>query len=58
MLKAVHAVHKMGIIHTDLKPANFVLVQVLVKIIHFGITKVVPADTPNISRETKIGMAN
>ncbi|PLW18569.1 hypothetical protein PCASD_12773 [Puccinia coronata f. sp. avenae] len=27
MLEAVHAVHEMGIIHTDLKPANFVLVQ-------------------------------
>ncbi|PLW29694.1 hypothetical protein PCASD_22315 [Puccinia coronata f. sp. avenae] len=29
MLEAVYAVHEMGIIHTDLKPANFILVQVL-----------------------------
>jgi len=58
MLEAVHAVHEMGIIHTDLKPANFVLVQGSVKIIDFGIAKAVPADTTNISRETQIGTAN
>ncbi|KAI8450879.1 hypothetical protein BY996DRAFT_6416943 [Phakopsora pachyrhizi] len=58
MLEAVHAVHEAGIIHTDLKPANFVLVQGSVKIIDFGIAKAVPADTTNISRETQIGTAN
>ncbi|KAI7964526.1 hypothetical protein MJO29_002624 [Puccinia striiformis f. sp. tritici] len=58
MLEAVHAVHEEGIIHTDLKPANFVLVQGSVKIIDFGIAKAVPADTANISRETQIGTAN
>lgn len=58
MLEAVHAVHEQGIIHTDLKPANFVLVQGSVKIIDFGIAKAIPADTTNISRETQIGTAN
>lgn len=58
MLEAVHAVHEAGIIHTDLKPANFVLVQGAVKIIDFGIAKAVPADTTNISRENQIGTAN
>ncbi|KAA1118842.1 Dual-specificity kinase, spindle pole body (SPB) duplication and spindle checkpoint function [Puccinia graminis f. sp. tritici] len=58
MLEAVQAVHNQDIIHTDLKPANFVLVQGSVKIIDFGIAKAVPADTANISRETQIGTAN
>ena len=37
MLCAVNAIHKQGIIHTDLKPANFLLVNNNLKLIDFGI---------------------
>jgi serine/threonine-protein kinase TTK/MPS1 len=38
MLACVAAVHANDIVHTDLKPANFVLVQGMLKIIEFGIS--------------------
>ena len=39
MCKAVHALHSAGILHCDVKPCNFVLVQGRLKIIDFGISK-------------------
>lgn len=37
MLSAVHVIHNVGIIHTDLKPANFLFVGPTLKLIDFGI---------------------
>ena len=37
MLEAVHEVHKANIIHSDIKPANFLLVAGDLKIIDFGL---------------------
>ena len=37
MLEAVHVIHQQGIIHSDLKPANFMLVEGRLKLIDFGI---------------------
>ena len=37
MLEAVHVIHEEKIIHSDLKPANFVLVKGQLKLIDFGI---------------------
>ena len=51
MLEAVHAVHLENVVHTDLKPANFVLVKGRLKIIDFGIAKAVANDTVNIQRD-------
>lgn len=45
MLSAVLVLHKHRIVHLDLKPANFVLVEGRVKIIDFGIAKKVMNDT-------------
>jgi len=45
MLSAVLVLHKARIVHLDLKPANFVLVEGRVKIIDFGIAKKVLNDT-------------
>ena len=45
MLSAVLVLHKSRIVHLDLKPANFVLVEGRVKIIDFGIAKKVLNDT-------------
>lgn len=39
MLCAVSSIHKQGIIHTDLKPANFLFVDSALKLIDFGIAK-------------------
>jgi serine/threonine protein kinase len=58
MLQAVHAVHLENVVHTDLKPANFVLVKGRLKIIDFGIAKAVANDTVNIQRDQQIGTVN
>lgn len=58
MLKCVKVVHDSGIVHSDLKPANFVLVKGILKIIDFGIANAVPDHTVNIYRETQIGTPN
>lgn len=57
MLEAVHAVHLENVVHTDLKPANFVLVQGRLKIIDFGIAKAVANDTVNIQRDQQVSRA-
>lgn len=54
MLEAVHAVHLENVVHTDLKPANFVLVKGRLKIIDFGIAKAVANDTVNIQRDQQV----
>ncbi|WVW79195.1 hypothetical protein I302_101161 [Kwoniella bestiolae CBS 10118] len=58
MLEAVQAVHKENVVHTDLKPANFVLVKGRLKIIDFGIAKAIANDTVNIQRDQQIGTVN
>ena len=37
MLEAVQVIHREGIIHSDLKPANFLMVGGRLKLIDFGI---------------------
>ncbi|KAG2237065.1 hypothetical protein INT48_001833, partial [Thamnidium elegans] len=68
MLKAVKATHKHNIIHADLKPANFVVVDGCLKLIDFGIADKIPDFTTNIGRQNqasfffsfkkKVGTAN
>lgn len=58
MLKCVEAVHKAEIVHSDLKPANFLFVKGILKIIDFGIANAVPDHTANIYRESQIGTPN
>jgi serine/threonine-protein kinase TTK/MPS1 len=58
MLAAVHTIHEMNIVHTDLKPANFLLVSGRLKLIDFGIAKEIPDNTTNIRREDYIGTLN
>jgi serine/threonine protein kinase len=57
MLEAVHAVHLENVVHTDLKPANFVLVKGRLKIIDFGIAKAIANDTVNIQRDMQVSRA-
>lgn len=58
MLEAVQAIHDESVVHTDLKPANFVLVKGNLKLIDFGISKAIGNDTTNIGRDQQIGTAN
>ncbi|KAM3126149.1 hypothetical protein CJJ07_001441 [Candidozyma auris] len=58
VLKCVEAVHEAGIVHSDLKPANFLFVRGIMKIIDFGIANAVPDHTANIYRESQIGTPN
>ncbi|BGP15713.1 hypothetical protein JCM10213_006116 [Rhodosporidiobolus nylandii] len=58
MLQAVQVAHDEAVVHTDLKPANFVLVKGRVKLIDFGISKAIASDTTNIGRDQQIGSAN
>ncbi|PHH49678.1 Serine/threonine-protein kinase MPS1 [Ceratocystis fimbriata CBS 114723] len=59
MLECVQAVHEFDIVHSDLKPANFVLVQGRLKLIDFGIANAIQTDeTVNVHREAQIGTPN
>lgn len=58
MLKCVRSVHDAGIVHSDLKPANFLFIKGVLKIIDFGIANAVPDHTANIYRESQIGTPN
>jgi serine/threonine-protein kinase TTK/MPS1 len=59
MLSAVHCIHEERIIHSDLKPANFLFVRGALKLIDFGIAKAIAnEDTTKIYRESHIGTLN
>lgn len=54
MLQAVHIIHEEKIVHSDLKPANFVLVKGQLKLIDFGIANAIANDTTNIQRDNQV----
>jgi serine/threonine-protein kinase TTK/MPS1 len=58
MLECVQAVHEHDIVHSDLKPANFLLVKGQLKLIDFGIANAIQDDTVNVHRENQIGTPN
>ncbi len=59
MLECVQAVHAKDILHTDLKPANFVIAQGRLKVIDFGIANAIQTDmTVNVHRDAQIGTPN
>ncbi len=47
-------IHEERIVHSDLKPANFLLVKGELKLIDFGIAKAIQNDTTNIVRESQV----
>ena len=59
MVRAVNSMHKNGMIHLDLKPANFILVKGIVKLIDFGIAnKLQTEDHTSMNMETSAGTPN
>lgn len=58
MLECVQAVHAHDIVHSDLKPANFLLLQGRLKLIDFGISNAIAENTVNVHREQHIGTPN
>ncbi|XP_033116978.1 mitogen-activated protein kinase kinase kinase 5-like isoform X2 [Anneissia japonica] len=58
MLEAVHVIHQEGIIHSDLKPANFLFVEGTLKLIDFGIANAIQVDQTSIFKDQQIGTFN
>ena len=54
ILQAVNTIHEDRIVHSDLKPANFLLVKGSLKLIDFGIAKAIMSDTTNIQRDAQV----
>lgn len=55
ILLAVNTIHEERIVHSDLKPANFLLVKGSLKLIDFGIAKAIMSDTTHIQRDSQVG---
>lgn len=58
MLNAVSFIHKRGTIHSDLKPANFLLVSGRLKLIDFGIASSVQEDMTSVVKDCTTGTYN
>uniref|UniRef100_A0A8C6XHC0 Dual specificity protein kinase TTK n=1 Tax=Naja naja TaxID=35670 RepID=A0A8C6XHC0_NAJNA len=58
MLEAVHTIHQHGIVHSDLKPANFLLVDGMLKLIDFGIANQMQPDVTSIVKDSQVGTMN
>lgn len=58
MLLAVAYIHRNGVIHSDLKPANFLLVAGRLKLIDFGIASNIAVDSTSIIKFSQAGTFN
>lgn len=59
MLECVEAMHARAVVHSDLKPANFVLAKGRLKLIDLGIANAIQTDTTiNVHREAMVGTPN
>nr|DBA26449.1 TPA: hypothetical protein GDO54_010705 [Pyxicephalus adspersus] len=58
MLEAVHTIHQHGIVHSDLKPANFLIVDGMLKLIDFGIANQIQPDVTSIVKDSQVGTIN
>jgi len=58
MLHAVSVIHRCDIIHSDLKPANFLLVAGRLKLIDFGIASSVQCDSTSVLKDSQMGTFN
>lgn len=58
MLHAVHYIHQNGVIHQDLKPANFLMINGRLKLIDFGIASNIAMDSTSIIKFSQAGTFN
>lgn len=58
MLYAVKQIHSHGVIHSDLKPANFLKADSGLKLIDFGIASSVQVDMTSVFKTTQEGSCN
>nr|XP_027194767.1 dual specificity protein kinase TTK-like isoform X2 [Dermatophagoides pteronyssinus] len=55
MLEAVKEIHDAQIVHSDLKPVNFILVSGTLKLIDFGIANTIQSNQTNVYKDSIIG---
>ena len=48
----------LGIVHSDLKPSNFLLIAGTLKLIDFGIARAVPKDVTSVTMNCQMGTLN
>ncbi|XP_037896148.1 dual specificity protein kinase TTK [Glossina fuscipes] len=58
MLLAVDYIHQNGVIHSDLKPANFLMINGRLKLIDFGIASNIAVDSTSIIKFSQAGTFN
>lgn len=58
MLESVGYIHKKDIIHSDLKPENFLMVRGRLKLIDFGISSKMAVDATSIIKHSQVGTFN
>ncbi|XP_060837449.1 dual specificity protein kinase TTK-like isoform X1 [Rhopalosiphum padi] len=58
MLTTVNEIHAKGVIHSDLKPANFLLVSGRLKLIDFGIASKIQGDMTSVLKDVTTGTWN
>ncbi|XP_075145880.1 dual specificity protein kinase monopolar spindle 1 [Haematobia irritans] len=58
MIQAVNYIHINGVIHSDLKPANFLMINGRLKLIDFGIASNISIDSTSIIKFSQAGTFN
>uniref|UniRef100_A0A131Z0M7 Serine/threonine-protein kinase TTK/MPS1 n=1 Tax=Rhipicephalus appendiculatus TaxID=34631 RepID=A0A131Z0M7_RHIAP len=58
MLQAVKEIHDKRVVHSDLKPANFLFVAGKLKLIDFGIANKIQEDVTSVLKESPMGTLN